>query len=143
MLICTTSSPSVHLSAQTCTKWQFKTLLPSTPNRDLSFQRMKSGYEQGNLSSCKSNLSVTIVPSPSWLSRLQEIGLVLPHIPGHGHGHASLLLELCRLSELCMQSASQRTPDCHGDYFYQCYHRQCAKVIKFPQQHFKEGRKRI
>lgn len=142
MLFCTTSSPTVHLSAQTYTEWQFKTDLPSIPNRDLSLQRMKSGYEQGNLSSCKSNLSVTILPNPSWLSRLQEIGLVLPHISGHGH--TFLLSELCKLFELCMQSASQRTPDCYRDYFYQCYHRQCAKV-KFPQQHFKvkEGRKRI
>lgn len=107
MLICAASSPAVHLTAQTNTEWQFKADLPSTPSRDLSLQRMKSGCEQGNLSTCKSNLSVPILPSPSWLNRLQGIGLVLAHISGCSH--ALLLSQLCKLSEMCMQSASQRT----------------------------------
>lgn len=141
MLICTASSPTVHPTAQTHTEWQLKTDLPSTPRRDLSLQRVKSGYKQRNSSTCKSSLSVPVPPSPSWLNRLEGIQLVLPHISGCSH--AFLVSQLCKLSEMCVQSASQRTPDCYRDYFYQCYHRQCIKVIKFPQQRFKvKGRKR-
>lgn len=65
----------------------------------------------------------------SCFNRLCKTWLVLLYISGHGH--TFLLSELCRLAVINVQSASQRTQDCYRDYFYQNYHRQFIKIIKF------------